>query len=705
MRYFLLVVFVMIGNCLLAQNRPPAPIQKSDTLSKPKKKAVKRVAKSESSEITIKDYKIISFARDTVYLDTTITINKEYKYNYLRTDDFELMPFSNVGQPYNKLGVSFERRNLYPRLGAKAKHFNYAEMEDINYYNVATPMTDILFKTTFKQGQLLDALVTFNTSRRLNFSIGYEGMRSRGKYNFNEGESGNFRTTANYITKNGRYKLRAHIAAQSVDAEENGGLINREQFESGDDNFSNRTKIDVRFDTQLARNRILGKRYFLDHKYKLIRKRKDSSRVEKTSLAIGHLFNYETKYYQFIQDQQNTYFGAALLPSINDRVNLKTMYNQVNIDFYNATLGSLQANLNFYNYSYAFNSILVTDAQRIENQLKGEEVALGANYKKQIGDFLVQGGIKYKLVGDLTGNIIDAVASYHFNEKNKMKVFFHTSARMPDFNYLLYQSDYLNYNWQNTATFKNERINSLEANFESSTWGNLTAKVTNLDNYTYFGINTSPIIAPEEDVENSIIRPFQEDGSIQHLKVKYEKEFKVGGFALNNTMMYQNVNQANNVLNVPEFVTRNTLYFSSDIFKKAMYLQTGVTFKYFTSYNMDAYNPLLGEFYIQNTEKLGGYPLLDFFINAKVQQTRIFLKAEHFNSLFSKNNYYSAPDYPYRDFVIRFGLVWNFFSFFYTFKKDYQYRKELKQRCYHCLFKIIFHSLDIDNQLVKYFSC
>jgi hypothetical protein len=38
------------------------------------------------------------------------------------------------------------------------------------------------------------------------------------------------------------------------------------------------------------------------------------------------------------------------------------------------------------------------------------------------------------------------------------------------------------------------------------------------------------------------------------------------------------------------------------------------------------------------------------------------LKAEHFNSSFSGFNFYSAPNYPYRDFVIRFGLVWNFFS-------------------------------------------
>jgi len=94
-----------------------------------------------------------------------------------------------------------------------------------------------------------------------------------------------------------------------------------------------------------------------------------------------------------------------------------------------------------------------------------------------------------------------------------------------------------------------------------------------------------------------------------------------------------------------------------------MYIQTGVNFKYFTAYNLDAYHPLLGEFYTQNNEEFGAFPLLDLFINAKVRQTRIFLKAEHLNSILTnQNDFYAAPNYPYRDFVLRFGLVWNFFS-------------------------------------------
>jgi len=658
MRYFLVLLFVLMSASLIAQEEAPIKGKQKDTTQFSKKRNPKN-EQLPVEEITIKDYKIISYIRDTTYLDTTLTIQKEYRYNYLRRDDFELMPFANVGQPYNKLGVDFERVAMYPKLGAKAKHFNYLEKEQIKYYNVATPMSDLFFKTTFEEGQLLDALLTFNTSKRFNYSIAYKGFRSLGKYQINQAQSGNFRTTLNYVTKNGRYSLRAHIAAQDIETEENGGLANKElQFESEESNFRDRSRIDVRFGD--ADNKLLGKRYYMDHSYKLIRKNKDSSRVEKTSLSIGHQFDYETKYYLFTQTAPNAYFGDALVTTIEDRMNLKTMLNKFSAEFYNATLGRLEGNISLYNYNYFTNSILITDAQTIQNQLKGEEVALGAEYSKTIAGFKLEGGVKYNISGSLTGSLLAASASYRFNEKNKVRVALHSSNRMPDFNFLMYQSDYTNYNWQNTGTFEKENMNSLQFDFESNTWGNVMAKYSRLGNYAYFTVD--PTIPVEEGLDNTVIRPFQESKSVNHLKVKYNKELKLGKFALNNTVMYQTVAQSSDVLNVPQLVTRNTLYFSSDVFKKAMYLQTGITFKYFSAYNMDGYNPVLGEFYTQNNEKLGGYPLLDFFINARVQQTRIYLKAEHFNSFFSEPNFYAAPDYPYRDFVIRFGLVWNFFS-------------------------------------------
>lgn len=663
MKYIILIVVFLSFNFFFGQEDQISKSQSSDSLGVMNKdfsesQEVNKVLESDKMPIT--SYKIISFKRDTTHIDTTLSIQKEYTYNYLRKDDFELLPFSNMGRPYTSLGLNFESSFFYPKIGATARHFNYLELEAVNYYNVPTPMTEAMFKTTMTEGQLLDILLTFNLSKRFNYSIAYKGFRSLGKYRWSQSESGNFVTTANYETVNNRYSLRMHIAAQDLVDQENGGLSDKTQFESGDADFQDRSRLDVNLTD--ATNKILGKRYFFQHQYKLLRKEKDSSSIEKTSLSIGHLFNYETKFYQFNQTTPNNFFGDAFSSSeIADKAHLKTLYNELNAEFYNSILGRLKGSINIYNYNYYFNSLLITDTQRIPNQLKGEEIALGADYEKKIGGFQLKGNMSYNLSGTLSGSLFNASAGYQLNDKLGLSAAIFSSTKMPDFNFLLYQSDYENYNWNTSETFEKVKTNSIEFNLNSKLFGQATAKFTRLDNQPYFAVDPLQELLAGES-ENKYIKPFQETSSINYLKVKYQKEFKYKSFALQNTLMYQTVSQSNNILNIPEFTTRNTLYFSKEIFKKAMFLQTGVSFKYFTSYTMNAYSPLLGEFYIQNDQKLGGFPMLDFFVNAKVQQTRIYLKAEHFNSSFSEPNYYSAPEYPYRDFIVRFGVVWNFFS-------------------------------------------
>ena len=216
-----------------------------------------------------------------------------------------------------------------------------------------------------------------------------------------------------------------------------------------------------------------------------------------------------------------------------------------------------------------------------------------------------------------------------------------------DYNYRLYQSDYLNYNWQNN--FKNQQSQQLAFELNSKKYGQLSSDFTLVNNYLYF------------ENQGSGVKPYQFNGNINYLRVKYEKEFKFKKFGLYNTVLYQQVLEGGQILNIPQINSRHTFYYADEVFKKAMYLQTGINFSYFSKYNMNAYDPVLAEFYTQNDISHGNFPRIDFFLNAKIQQTRIFLKAEHFNSSLTGYNYYSAPNYPYRDFVVRFGLVWNFF--------------------------------------------
>ena len=81
----------------------------------------------------------------------------------------------------------------------------------------------------------------------------------------------------------------------------------------------------------------------------------------------------------------------------------------------------------------------------------------------------------------------------------------------------------------------------------------------------------------------------------------------------------------------------------------------------FTSYRANAYMPATGTFHLQDGKKIGDYPLIDFFINFKVRQARIFLKWEHINSGWLDYNYYAAPGYPLADRLIRLGLQWQFY--------------------------------------------
>ena len=125
--------------------------------------------------------------------------------------------------------------------------------------------------------------------------------------------------------------------------------------------------------------------------------------------------------------------------------------------------------------------------------------------------------------------------------------------------------------------------------------------------------------------------------------------------------MYQNVSDGDTVFNVPEVVLRHSLYYQDYWFKKALYLQAGFTVKYFSGFNANGYDPVLSDFFVQNDERIEGFPAVDFFFNAKIRQARVFFKLENANSILLGNNNFTAPNYPYRDFVVRFGIVWDFF--------------------------------------------
>ena len=589
-------------------------------------------------------YKIYTLQKDTTFVDTSLTINSEYKYNFLRKDIFGLMPFSNEGQTYNTLDYGLKNKSIMPMIGFSGKHFNYLEAKDIKYYSVPTPLTDLYFKTVMEQGQSLDAFLTINTKPNLNFSIAYKGLRSLGKYVNFLSSSGNFRFTSSYFTKDKRYILNAHFTGQDISNQENGGIINTSDFESGDDNFKERDRLEVYFED--ATSLLKGNRFFVDHSFKL-------NKLNPNSLVFTHQFSQEYKFFEFTQSAANTRFGSSFSNRINNKTRYNNLYNKLGIAYKTKSYGDLEFFIEDNNYNYYYNSVVYDSFGNISvpNSISERVNMIGGNYTYFANKLIAKLSVS-QAISDQGISNIEANAKYKLNDDYQFEFNYQKLNSLPNLNYTLYQSSYVDYNWFNN--FKTEKLNQFT--FSANTkWINLSAQYKVLNDHLFFDNTTN-------NIATLIVKPVQYDKTINYFSVKANKEIKFWKFALDNTILYQAIDQVGDVVSVPQLTTRNSLYFSEYVFKKAMFLQTGVTFQYFTEYYANDYNPLIGEFYVQNETKIGGFPMFDFFINARVRQTRIFLKAEHFNSAWTGNNFYAAPNYPYQDFIVRFGLVWNFFK-------------------------------------------
>lgn len=631
MKRYLTILFFLFYGFVLAQVEENADLSKFET----KKKVTKP---------SVDLYKIYTLEKDTTFVDTSLTIQDEYRYNYLRKDIFGLMPFANEGHTYNILNFGLIQKNALPKIGFTAKHFNYLEARDIKYYSVPTPLTELYYKTVMEQGQSLDAFLTINTKPNLNFSIAYKGLRSIGKYINNISSTGNFRFTTSYFTKDKRYILNAHFAGQDISNQENGGIIDTSLFESSEDPFNERDRLEVYFSN--ATSLLKGNRFFIDQSFKL-------NKTNPNSLVFTHQFIQEYKFFEFTQPIASERFGNSFSSSINNKTRYNNLYNKLGVGYRTKNFGNIEFFIDDTNYNYYYNSVVYNNSGDIivPNSISDKLNMIGGNYTYFTGNLVAKIKVEQAISDQAISNI-QASAKYSLNADYQFEFQYQKLNSLPNLNYTLNQSSYIDYNWYNN--FKNEKLNHFS--FSALTkWLNASVQYKVLNDHLYFDNTTN-------DISKLTVKPVQYDKTINYFSVNANKEIKFWKLGLDVTVLYQKVDQASEIINVPELTTRSTLYFSDHVFKKAMLLQTGVTFQYFSEYYGNDYNPLIGEFYVQNEKKIGNFPMFDFFINARIKQARIYLKAEHFNSAWTGYNFYSAPNYPYRDFMVRFGLEWNFFK-------------------------------------------
>ena len=453
-KIILCFILISISFTLMAQVKRPAvnenkiKIQKavnrvSDSLQKRMAKSDPLVAKTHYT-----DFKIYDFNRDSTFIDTTQTILKDYQFNYLRKDDFELLAFPNQGQTFNRLAYHFDEKNLNPTIGAKAKHFNYYEIEDIKYYKVPTPSTELMYRTGMEQGQVLDALLTMNTSPQFNFSLAYKGLRSLGTYRNSLSSHGNFRATFNYQSKNKHYDFRGHYTSQDLMNQENGGLTVQSlaQFLSGDANYDQRGRLDVNLLN--AESMLEGKRYFIEQRYHLLRVKSDS--LQKSQITLGQTYAYETKHFKFTQTGVSSLFGNALTTKIDDHAYHQQHNASAFVTFKSPLLlGNVKVTANIHRFEYGFKNPVDSLFASLPKYLKDDKIFMQAAWNSSIKKIHLKAMLQQQITGDHITKSMLASATYQKDSVSWVKGFINIYTKAPELNYQLYRSNYENYNWYN----------------------------------------------------------------------------------------------------------------------------------------------------------------------------------------------------------------------------------------------------------------
>ena len=605
---------------------------------------------NKNPDAKIQDYLIISRTNDTVAVDTSLTIEKYHKINFLRKDNFDLIPFSNTGVAYNTLSF-YGINSINPKMGASNKYYSYDSVDDVVYYDLPTPFTELMYRSVFEQGQLLDAVYSVNTSRQFNFSISRKGLRSLGNYQNFISSSSNFKISTNYFSKNKKYRFRTHYTNQKLFSEQNGGINNSDilNFENGNSQFLDRGVFDPNFEN--AHNEFLGKRFYVDQSYVLI----DKDSISDSSLELFSSIYLEEKKYKFQQSSSDEFFGNSFVSQeINDKILLNSLNLQAGLIYNSDIFGKINLGLRYVSDKYSLENYQID--QYIDNtqSINSKTTFITAEYLKTFSKIELNAKTENFIFGDNKSNMFSSSIMLQLKNNNSFTANYKLFSSVPNYNFLLHRSNYENYNWNNQ--FDNTITNSISLGLKLNEIIDLDVDLISVKKHIQF----EKIVNDLADSSEYSILPVQNNGNLDILKLHLSRKINFGKFSIDSNLLFQK-SLSDDIINLPQIVSRNTVYFSTDMFKKALFLQTGFGVKYFSKFYMNGYDPLLSELYIQNEKEIGEFPIIDFFINAKIQQTRLYFKFEHFNSSFTGYNYYSAPNYPYRDFSFRFGLVWNFF--------------------------------------------
>ncbi|MFR3187742.1 MAG: putative porin [Phocaeicola sp.] len=593
----------------------------------------------------------------------------------------------NLGAPRIS-HVFFERKETSQFFFTDPYDFTVRRPEDIVYTNTKSPFTNL---TYYKQGdgrygeERFKAYFAVNVNKRLGFGFDIDYTYGRGKYTSQSTALFNGNLFAYYRGDN--YDMHFSFINENLKVAENGGIAD-DRYITHPLEMAEGRKTYATYDIPINLNDIWNKNTgyhaFLTHRYNLGFYRdvtQENDTVTRTVFVPVTSFIHTVKmdmnrrkYISYDKEQNQTYFQNNYLG--NDSTDVTKHFsikNTVGISlregFNKWAKAGLTAFMSFEHRRFTLTDTLDgTAGRRIPTDHKENILSVGGQLIKEQGKTIHYNVLgEVALIGEDAGQFsVEGQGDLNFRlfgDTVRLEANAYIKNLNPTFYFRHFHSKH--YWWDNEDLSKIMRTR-IEGKLNIDRWRTqLKVGVENIKNYTYLDNTSIKVTDKQNEVSfknNIAVR--QHSGNIQVFNAALRQDFKLGILHLDNEVVYQKSSNQQ-VLPLPDLVLYHNLYIQFGLAKRVLNIELGADVRYFTQYYAPDYAPAIGQFYLQNPEtrfKLGGYPLVNAYLNLHLKRTRIFVQMYNLIQGTGEKSYFLAPHYPLNPRILKVGLSWNFFD-------------------------------------------
>lgn len=553
---------------------------------------------------TYKDYIFWKELKKNNTINIPLSINTFYNNNFIKKENFQFLSFSNINKK------KYKNISVIPNIFISYK--NFLSKKDISYFNVKTPTTQLFYNNSINKN-LLKTIFTQNTKKNINYSIHYNYLYPKNKYQNNLLSINYFLTTFNYNNiENKYYKIWIHFINHSIN------------------NKYNHIKIPFFLDKNL--NKILNiQRYYIGQYFQLYK-----------NIFLLNRLEYEKKIFIYKEKKYENIFGNVYINEprenkiyynkISNEFNIKYFFNKKifllsGIGYYHLEYFPIKNNIiNIISKNYIFsyiNNIEYNYFNKLKINLFGKYLLINNNYKNNI--YYIFFKTKYNT---------------SFNSKIEGRLIFYNIY--PYFNIISNKSFYKKYNYFNY--FNNIQTQQLYFNFLKKNI-NIYFNIYNIKNYIYFSFKE---------------KPKQYKNILKIYNISFYNFFSLKKIKFNYFIKIQNTNFENNIFKIPKLITKSCFFYEKFLFRKKILFQTGFIFKYFTKYFFKSSRTKFNNFIknsLSENDSTQEIPYLDYFINIEFFRIKVYFLIYNFKFYNFYKNIYSYNKIP-----IKIGLLWNLFT-------------------------------------------